>query len=108
VVVDDADDLDLAGVAGLVLLAALPGRPVPGPIESGQLERVDVQQGAGLRPLIAPGALRALAASPARDTMTPEHLVDRRTVPTGEELQLHRPVVGLAAGVQDRLLSLRC
>ena len=43
VVVDDADDLDLARVARAMGLGAIAVRPVPGPIELGQLERVDVQ-----------------------------------------------------------------
>jgi hypothetical protein len=57
VIIDHADDLDLAGVASLVLLAAA-HRPVSGPIKLRQLERVDVQQRAGLRPLVAPAAVR--------------------------------------------------
>jgi hypothetical protein len=57
VIVDHADDFDLPGVAGPVLLAALPGRPVTGPIEARQLERVDVQQRTRLRPLVASAGL---------------------------------------------------
>ena len=107
VIVDDADHLDRAGPAGLVLLGALPGRPVPRPVELRQLERVDVQQRPGLGPLIAAAcSAAALAAPPARDAMTRQHLVDRRAMPAGQELQLHRPVVGLLARGQDRPLSL--
>src|SRR5215210_802901 len=104
VVVYDGDHLDRAGPAGLVTLGALPGRPVPGPVELRQLERVDVQQGASLGPLIATAAVAVLAAAPARDAVTREHLPDRRAMPAGQELQLHRPVVGVLARGQDRCL----
>ena len=43
-VIDDADDLDLAGLAGAMRLAAVAVSPVAGAIELGQLEGVDVQQ----------------------------------------------------------------
>ena len=107
VVVDDADDLDLAGARRVrVRLAAVAVRPVAGPVELGQLERVDVQQRAGLGPLIAARGLRPLAATLARHAVTLEHLPDRRAMPPGQELQLHRPPVGLLARGQDRLLGL--
>src|SRR4051794_29996446 len=50
VVVDDADDLDLALArsARAVLLAAIAVGPLTGPVELRQLEGVDVQQRAGL------------------------------------------------------------
>ena len=71
----------------------------PATVELGQLEGVDVQQRAGLGPLIAPRGLRALAAALTRHAVALEDLPDRRAMPAREELQLHRPVVGpLARG----------
>jgi hypothetical protein len=61
----DADHDRLARLAGAVLLGALPGRPVPGPVELRDRERVDVQQRARLSPLKALGGLRARTASAA-------------------------------------------
>jgi len=106
VIVDHADDLDLPGLASLVLLAALTGRPVTGPIEAGKLERVDVQQRAGLGPFVALGGLRALGAPSPRDAVACENLVDRRAMAACEELQLQRAVVRLRPGDQDCLLRL--
>src|SRR4051794_34595727 len=106
VVIDHADDLDLAGPARAVMLAAVAVGPVPGPLELRQLEGVDVQQRAGLGPLIASRAGRPLAASLAADAVALEHLVDRRTMPASQELQLHRPPVGLLARLKDRPLGL--
>ena len=106
VVIDDADDLDRARVAGAMRLAAVAVSPVAGAVELGQLERVDVQQRPGLGPLIAPRGLRALGAPLTTDTVTLEDLPDRRTVPTRQPRQAHRPPVGLRSGVEDRPLVL--
>ncbi len=105
VVVQDADHDGLAGLACLVLLGALAGGPVPGPIELGHPERVDVQQRARVGPLVA--TMRA--AFPARssaDPVTLEHLPVRQAMPAGQPRQPHRPPIGLRSGVQDRLLLL--
>src|SRR5204862_2572969 len=64
VVVDDADDDGAAGLARAVALGAVAVRPMPGPLELRRAEGVDVQQRAGLGPLIAAIAL-ALGAPPA-------------------------------------------
>src|SRR3954469_10442483 len=80
VVVDDADDLDGAGLAGAVALGAIAMSPVARHLELRQAEGVDVQQRTGLRPLIALGARRALAAPLAADAMALEDLPARRAV----------------------------
>src|SRR4051794_851406 len=105
VVIDDADDLDLAGPSGAVALAAIAVGPVAGPVELGQLEGVDVQQRAGFGPLIAPAAGRPLGAPLTADAVALEDLPDRRAMPPAEELQLHRPVVGLLSRLEDRPLG---
>ncbi len=70
VIVDDADDLDLAGVARLVLLGAIAVRPVAGPLELRQLEGVNLQKRAGPGPPITARGPRALGATLAADAMT--------------------------------------
>ena len=103
VVVDDADDLDLAGVAGAVALGAIAVRPVPGPIELGQARRR--RCAAARRPRstrsggwsadarCAGGATRRDAPGPCRSSSDAGR---------SDELQLHRPPVGLLARHQDR------
>jgi hypothetical protein len=76
VVVQDADHDRLARLARLVLFGALAGRPVSGPVELRQPQRVDVQQRARVCPLIA--AMRStLAARSAAEPVTLEHLPTR-------------------------------
>jgi hypothetical protein len=104
VVVDDTDDLDLARPAAAVALAAVTVRPVAGPVELRQLEGIDVQQRAGLGPLIAPGRLPRLAAPLPAHAVALEHLPARRAVPAGQPRQAHRPPIGLLARAEDRLL----
>src|SRR3954453_8892392 len=93
-------------VAGAGGRGAAPVRPVTGPVEPRQLERVDVQQRPRLGPLIAPRGLRALGAPLTRHAVTRQDLPDRRAMPAGQPRQAHRPVVRLRSGPEDRPLSL--
>jgi len=77
VVVDDADDLDLAGVAGLVALGAVAVRPVPGPVELWELHGVDVQQRSSFGPLIAPRGRRPFGPTLAARAVALEDLPTR-------------------------------
>jgi hypothetical protein len=105
VIIQDADHDRLARPAGFVLFRALTGGPMPGPVELGQAERVDVQQRPRVGPLIA--AMRApLTARATTDPVTLEHLPTRRAMPAGQPRQPHRTPVGLLACVEDRLLLL--
>ncbi len=96
VVVDHADDHGLSARRGSCAFGALAGSPVPGAARTWAAEGVDVQQRAGLGPLIAAGGLARLAAAPARDAVTAQDLPAGRAVPTGERRQRIGPQLVLA------------
>ena len=79
--------------------------PGPGLAKARQADRVDVDERARAGPLIAAHKW-PWARAPAREPVADEDLVDRRAVPTAEKLQLHPPVVGLLARVEDQRLGL--
>src|SRR3954447_19432675 len=87
-------------------LGAIAVGPVAGPVELGQLKSIDVQQRARFGPLVAPGRRRAFGAPLTADAVALEDLPDRRAMPAGQKLQLHRAVVGLLACGEDRPLGL--
>jgi hypothetical protein len=102
-VIDDTDDHRLAlGVASAQ--GAITGGPVAGLVELGQTQRVDVQQRAGLRPLIAARALTRLLGQP-RDAVAPQHLADARPMPAiAEHRQAHLTPAGPGPRLEDLLL----
>src|SRR5262245_64554051 len=77
--------------------------PVAGARKARQPGRVDVKQGAGARPLIAPGRL-ARCRWPGREPVAVEHLPDRRARPAADPGQAPGAEAGLASRFENRLL----
>src|SRR5690606_33038472 len=106
VVVLDADDDRLADPPGPRGLAAIAGGPVARRVELRGRKRVDVQQGAGLGPLITSRSRAGPAAAPVADAVAPQNLPDRRARPARQPRQPHRPPVRLLARLENPLLLL--
>ena len=106
VVVDDADDTDLAGVARV--RGARRGRRVP----SGRAGRTSAARTRRCATAPRPRSTHSAGWSAARlrrdaaSAVTREDLPDRRAVPAAEELQLHRAPVRALAGIENLLFFL--
>src|SRR4029078_7136740 len=92
VVVEEVHGVDTAilaaGTAALkstnLLSALTAGRPMPGLIELGQLEAVDVPQRVGFGPFVAAVGLPRSRALAPRAAMARQDLPDRRAMPAGQ------------------------
>ena len=105
-VVDDADH-DRLAAPRLRRSERSPCAQWPGRSNLRQLEAVDVQQRAGLRPLVAACRLALRASAALRAAVAAQDPPDRRAVAAAEELQAHPPPVRALARASRILLLAR-
>jgi hypothetical protein len=105
VIVDHAVQVDVADPGPLAGAGrgAVPGHGVAGALEAGQAGDVDVQEGAGPRPLVAAVGL-ATRPMTTREAMAVQHLPDRRAGAAADPGQTTGTEVRLPPGPQDRRL----